>query len=64
MKIITNWGITRPTLIELNPVKLKYYPFMISLDEFTESCNVRCNLVAPSRLIHIYFIIHESLNRN
>ena len=40
MKIITNWGITRPTLIELNPVKLKYYPFMISLDEFTESCNV------------------------
>ena len=40
MKIITNWGKTRPTLIELNPVKLKYYPFMISLDEFTESCNV------------------------
>ena len=26
----------RPTLIDLNPVELKYYPFMISLD----SCNV------------------------
>ena len=24
--------ITRPTPIDLNPVELKYYPFMISLD--------------------------------
>ena len=30
----------RPTLIDLNPVKLKYYPFMISSDKCNGSCNV------------------------
>ena len=30
----------RPTFIDLNHVKLKYYPFMISLDKCTGSCNV------------------------
>ena len=30
----------RPTLIDLNPVKLKYHPFMIILDKCTGSCNV------------------------
>ena len=30
----------RPTLIDLNPIKLKCYPFMISLDKCTGSCNV------------------------
>ena len=29
-----------PTLIDLNSVELKYYPFMISLDKCTGSCNV------------------------
>ena len=29
----------RPTLIDLNPVELKYYPFMISLDKCNGSCN-------------------------
>ena len=28
------------TLIDLDPVELKYYPFMISLDKFSGSCNV------------------------
>ena len=32
--------MVRPTLIDLNPVELKYYPFMISLDKCSESCNV------------------------
>ena len=31
--------MVRPTLIDLNPVELKY-PFMISLDKCTESCIV------------------------
>ena len=26
--------MTRPFLINLNPMELKYYPFMISLDEY------------------------------
>ena len=30
----------RPTLIDLNHVELKYYPFMISLDKYTGNCNV------------------------
>ena len=32
--------MVRPTLIDLNPIKLKYHPFMISLDKCTGSCNV------------------------
>ena len=32
--------MVRPTLIDLNPVELKYYPFMISLDKCPGSCNV------------------------
>ena len=32
--------MVRPTLINLNPVELKYYPFMISLNKCTGSCNV------------------------
>ena len=28
------------SLIDLNPVVLKYYPFMISLDKCSGSCNV------------------------
>ena len=32
--------MVRPPLIDLNPVELKYYPFAISLDKCTGSCNV------------------------
>ena len=32
--------LARPTLIDINPLELKYYPFMISIDKFTGSCNV------------------------
>ena len=31
--------MVRPTLINLNPVELKCYLFMISLDKFNGSCN-------------------------
>ena len=27
--------MVRPTPIDMNPVELKYYPFMISLNKFT-----------------------------
>ena len=30
--------MVRPTLIRLNPVQLKYYPLMISLNKCTGSC--------------------------
>ena len=29
-----------PTIIDMNPVKLKYYPFMISLNKCSGSCNI------------------------
>ena len=32
--------MVRPTLIHMNPVELKYYPFMIALNKGTGSCNV------------------------
>ena len=35
--------MVRLTLIDLNPVELKYYPFMISLDK----CNGGFNVLSP-----------------
>ena len=32
--------MVRPTLIDLNPAEIKYYPFMNSLNKCTGSCNV------------------------
>ena len=32
--------MVRLTLIDMNPVVLKYYPFMISINKCTGSCNV------------------------
>ena len=31
--------MTRPTVIDLNPIELKYYPFMISLQKYKETCH-------------------------
>ena len=36
-------SMVKPTLIDLNPVELKYYPFMIILDK----CNGCCNVILP-----------------
>ena len=35
--------MARPTLIDMNPNELKYYPFMISLNK----CNGSCNVLSP-----------------
>ena len=32
--------MVRATIINMNPVELKYYPFMISLNKFTVSGNI------------------------
>ena len=44
----------RPTLIDLNPIDLKYYPFMISSDKFNGSCNsvddLSTNICSPSKI--------------
>ena len=31
--------MVRPTVTDLNPVELKYYPFMVSLDKRSGGCN-------------------------
>ena len=33
-------SMVRSVLIDLNPIELKFYPFMISLDKYSRSCNV------------------------
>ena len=40
--LVVNNGpcMVRPILVDLNPVELRYYPFMISLNNYTGSCNV------------------------
>ena len=35
--------MVRHTLIDLNPVELKYYPFIIGLGK----CNGSCNILSP-----------------
>ena len=35
--------LVRPTLNNMSPVELKYYPFMISLNK----CTGRCNVLSP-----------------
>ena len=38
--LINESCMVRPTLFNMNPNELKYYPFMISLNKCTEICNV------------------------
>ena len=37
------FSFIRPTLIDLNPIELKYYSFIISL----KKCSGSCNAVSP-----------------
>ena len=39
--------MVRPTLVGLNPVELKYYPFIIRLNE----CTGNCNVLSPKRCV-------------
>ena len=59
--------MTRPTLIDLNPIKLNYYPFMISLDKCSGSCNVVDNLSTKicvlSKTKDINFIVFHMITR-
>ena len=41
--------MVRTTLTDLNTVELKYYPFMISLNKCTESCDVLSPKICVSK---------------
>ena len=43
--------MARPTLIDMNPKELKSYPFMISLNQCTGSCNVLSPKICVSKEI-------------
>ena len=46
--------MVRPTLIDLNPFELKYYPFMISLHKCSGSCNVLSpKICVPKKIKYI-----------
>ena len=50
--------IVRPTLININPVELKYYPFVISINKRTGSCNVLSpKICVPKETKAIYITI-------
>ena len=46
--------ITRPTLTDLNPAELNYYPFMFSLDKCSGNCNsnddISTKICTPSKI--------------
>ena len=47
---LNDWPcMVRPTLIDMNPVQLKYYPLMISLIKCTGSCNVLSRKVCVTK---------------
>ena len=44
----------RPTVIDLNSVELKYYPFMIGLDKCSGNCNVLFpKIYVPKKKRHV-----------
>ena len=44
--------MVRPTLFNLNPVEIKFYPFLISLDKWNGTCNVLLPKVCvPNRCV-------------
>ena len=51
--------MVRPTLIDMNPNELKYYPFIISLNKCTGSCNVLSpKICVPKETKDIYILKH------
>ena len=42
--------MVRYTLIDLNPVQLKQYPFMVSLDKYSGGCNYSNDLSSKIRV--------------
>ena len=48
--------VSRSTLINLNPVELSYYPFIVSLDKCSGSCkaanDLSTNIYIPIKKIH------------
>ena len=47
--------MVRRTIFDMNPVDPKHYPFMISLNKYSRSCNVLSPKIrVPKEIKHIY----------
>ena len=55
------------TVIDLNPVELNYYPFMISLDKCSRSCNVvddlSTKICVPSKTKYVHVKVVNMITR-
>ena len=57
--------MVRTILMDLNPVELKYYPFMISLNKRTGSCNVLTSKICvPKETKYINIKAFNITNKN
>ena len=58
---------TRPTLIDVNPVELNYYPVMISLDTCNRSCNTLTEILGriyvPNKTENVNMIFFNLITR-
>ena len=50
--------VVRPTLINMNPVELKYYPFMISLNKCAGSCIILSPKICILKETKTYMLKH------
>ena len=58
--------MVRPTLIDMNPVELKYYSFMVSLNKCTGSCNVlspKTCIPKETKGINIEAVLYDNKQR-
>ena len=68
MSLNNDLCMTRPTLIDLNLVKFNYYPFMISLNKSSGSCNnvfddLSAKVCVPSKTKGVNVKIFDMITR-
>ena len=56
--------MVRPSLIDFNPVELRSYPFMISLDKCSGNCNVLSQNNMCSKKTKVFKVFNMITNRN
>ena len=56
-----------PALIDLNPIELNYYPFIISLDKYSETCNaikdLSTKICVPSKAKYVNVMVFNMIAR-
>ena len=56
--------MVRPSLIDFNPVELRSYPFMVSLDKCSGNCNVLSQNNMCSKKTKVFKVFNMITNRN